>query len=108
MNPFIVLNLPRDCTDEEVRSAYHTLLRKYPPETFPTEFQQIQEAANALKTQRDRWHQHLFFLPKNAASPLETLDDYARLPRPKLPPGLPAFKTLLRACAAAARKTAQP
>lgn len=108
MNPFIVLNLPPDCTDEQVRGAYHELLRKYPPESSPAEFQMIQEAATALKTARDRWRCHLFQLPSDSESPLEVLGRFSRLPGRSRPPGFPAFKSLLRACASAARQSTNP
>jgi curved DNA-binding protein CbpA len=108
MNPFLVLNLPPDCTDEQVRGAYHELLRKYPPELFPAEFQMIQESATALKTARDRWRCHLFQLPSDAESPLGVVKKFSRLPGRAQPPGLPAFKSLLRASASAARQATKP
>ena len=107
MNPFIVLNLPADCTDEQVRSAYHSLLRKYPPETSPAEFQMIQEAATALKSAGARWRCHLFHQPAEAESPLEVLRRFSRLPGRSCPPGFSAFKSLLRASASAARQSQQ-
>jgi curved DNA-binding protein CbpA len=105
MNPFVVLDLPPDCTDEQVRDAYHRLLRQYPPETFPVEFQAIQEAANALKTERDRWRVHLFHHPPELEAPLEVLHRFSKLPGRSRPPGYPAFKSLLRAAASAARQS---
>ena len=105
MNPFVVLNLPADCTDEQVRSAYHSLLRKYPPEAAPAEFQMIQEAASALKTARDRWRCHLFHQPAEPESPMEVLSRFSDLPGRSRPPGFPAFKALLRACASATRQS---
>lgn len=104
MSPFLVLGLTPDCSDEDVRSAYHRLLREYPPEKFPVEFQQIHEAAAALRTERDRWKTHLLHQPEGIRSPLETLETFARLPGRSQPPGFPAFKSLLRACSSAARK----
>ncbi len=106
MNPFIVLDVDPGCSDEEVRTAYHSLIRRYPPESFPDEFQLIQEAAAALKTERMRWHEFLFRRPPTEASPMECLEKFARLPGRQKPPGQPAFQSLLRACAASARKTA--
>jgi curved DNA-binding protein CbpA len=105
MNPFLVLDVTPDCSDEDVRAAYHRLLREFPPEKFPSEFQQIHEAATALRTERDRWHCHLLHQPASVQSPLEALEAFARLPGRARPPGFPAFKSLLRACAGAARKT---
>lgn len=105
MSPFIILDLPRDCSDADVRAAYHKMLRRYPPETCPDEFQQIQEAAGHLETERQRWACHLLYHNPEVQSPLETLQAFAGLPGRSRPPGLAAFKTLTRACAAAARKS---
>lgn len=105
MNPFLVLGVTASCTDEEVRAAYHRLLREFPPEKFPIEFQQIHEAATALRTERKRWHCHLLHQPKETQSPLEALEAFARLPGRSRPSGFAAFKSLLRASASAARKT---
>lgn len=107
MNPFLVLNVTPDCSDEEVRTAYHRLLREYSPEKFPLEFQQIHEAATALQTERDRWRVHLLHQPERPQSPLEALEAFARLPGRSSPPGFAAFKSLLRASASAARKSRQ-
>jgi DnaJ-class molecular chaperone len=103
MNPFVVLNLPRDCSDADVRSRYHELIRKYPPEHFPHEFQCIQEAASALKDARSRRRVHLFHLANHYQLPMATLEEFARLPDRRTPPGFPAFKAFIRACASAAR-----
>ncbi len=107
MNPFIVLDLPRNCTDDQVRSAYHTQLRKFPPEKFPDEFQMIQEASIALKTERDRWRCHLWYRSSAPLSPLAVLEEFSKLPGRAHPAGFPAFKSLLRASATAARKSQQ-
>jgi curved DNA-binding protein CbpA len=101
MNPFLVLGLTLRCTDEEVRAAYHTLLRKHTPEQDAAGFQQIQEAYEMLRTERDRWRWHLLRnLPLE--SPLEALEGLARLPGRARPPGAAAFQSLLGACATAA------
>lgn len=105
MSPFIILDLPRDCSDADVRAAYHRLLRENPPETCPEAFQKIQEAAGQLKDERRRWACHLLHHHPNGHSPLEALQDFARLPGRSTPPGFSAFKTLTRACASAARKS---
>jgi len=104
MNPFVILDVPLDVTDEGVRAAYQALLRRYPPEHRPAQFQQIQEAYQDLRTERDRWRWRLFHLGGGCEGPLEALEQFARLPGRMKPPGAPAFRQLLRGCASAAQR----
>jgi len=102
MNPFLVLDVPVGVSDDEVRAAYQSLLRRFPPEHHPDEFQLIQEAYQSLRTARDRWRWRLLHLENGHDGPLEALERFARLPGRLHPPGAPAFRRLLRSCAAAA------
>lgn len=107
MNPFLVLGLPLRCSDEEVRAAYHTLLRKHTPEQDAAGFQQVQEAYAALRTERDRWRWHLLHdLPPE--SPLGAVEALARMPGRSRPPGAAAFQSLLSDCASAAWRDLSP
>lgn len=102
MNPFLVLDVPVDATDEQVRAAYQILLRRYQPEHRPHEFQTIQEAYQAMRTAADRMRWLLFHLPNARIGPLEALENFARLPGKMKPPGAAAFRSFLRGCATAA------
>jgi hypothetical protein len=104
MSPFLTLDVTPDSTDEEVRAAYTRLLRKYPPEHCPEEFQMIQESATKLRTARDRWL--AWFNPSvdEPKSPLEALQSFQKLPARIRPPGFEAFKSLMRDCCAATQK----
>lgn len=104
MNPFLVLDVPVGVSDDGVRAAYQKMLRRYPPEHRPVQFQQIQEAYQALRTGRDRWRWRLLHLDNSRDGPLEAMENFARLPGRLRPPGAPAFRGLLRACAAAAMR----
>lgn len=101
MNPFLVLDVPVDATDEQVRGAYQTLLRRYPPEHRPREFQIIQEAYQATRTSADRRKWLLFHLPDERIGPLEAVKNFAQLPGKMRPPGAAVFRTFLRGCAIA-------
>ena len=105
MDPFTVLDLPLNCTDEEVRSRYHLLLRKYTPEQCPEQFQQIHQAYQALATAAKR--AEAFINPVSGGHLIDFAQAYAHLPGRAKPPGLDALKSLLRACAAAQRKLSQ-
>lgn len=108
MNPFLVLDLPTTASDQEVRAAYQQLLRRFPPEHRPTEFQLIQEAYQVLRTERDRWAWRLLHLRAVEEDPLEVVEQFARLPGRAKPPGAAAFRTFLRGCANAARREQTP
>lgn len=104
MNPFLVLDVPLDASDADVRAAYQSLLRRFPPERRPEQFQIIQEAYQALRTQRDRWHWRLRHLGSGHDGPLEALENFARLPGRIRPPGAAVFQSFLRSCAGAAKR----
>ncbi len=104
MNPFLVLDLPLGCSDDQVRTAYHERLRQHTPEQDPVGFQTLQEAYASIRTERDRWRWHLLNTDVPAESPLEVLEKLARLPGRARPPGAAAFQSLLTACATAAQR----
>ena len=106
MNPFVVLNVSIHCTDAEVRAAYHALLRRYPPEQRPDEFQMIQEAYQSLRSERDRWTWRVLNLKKEQSGPIEILEKFVHLPGRCKPPGAPAFRDFLKACSAVALRDA--
>lgn len=109
MNPFLVLDLPVDTTDADVRAAYQRLLRKNTPEQRPEQFQKIQEAYGQLRTVRDRWRWRLLHLENQRMGPAEALEEFARLPERLRPPGAKPMQALLKSCAAAAlRDATQP
>jgi DnaJ-class molecular chaperone len=107
MNPFVTLNLPLQCTDEQVRHAYQNLLRRYPPETHPDQFQAIQEAYSALRTEGDRWRWVLLHTDSPGEGMLDTVERFSRLPGRSHPPGAAPFRNLLSSCVAAARRNAE-
>lgn len=53
-DPYPVLGLIKSATPEEIKSAYFSLVRKYSPERFPTEFQAIRKAYVTLKDPEKR------------------------------------------------------
>ena len=104
MNPFLVLDVPLDASDADVRAAYQSLLRRFPPERRPEQFQIIQEAYLSLRTERERWSWRLLHLGGGGDGPLEALENFARLPGRIRPPGATAFRGFLRSCAGAAKR----
>lgn len=49
LDPFQVLGIPIDASEETVRSRYLELVKKYPPEREPEKFRQIQIAYEAAR-----------------------------------------------------------
>ena len=107
MDPYLVLNLPLAAGDAEVRAAYQELLRTYPPEQCPEEFQIIQEAYEKLRSSRDRWTWRLLDLGEPPVGPMKGLENFARLPGRMRPPGARAFRSLLSSCTTAAAAPAK-
>ncbi len=98
MNPYAVLNLPKECTDADVREAYQKYLRQCPPEKFPDEFAAISEAAKLLKdeTARAQWS---LASTGEGLSPEEVLKKFVSFPERRQAPGQDAFRAMLQSCA---------
>src|SRR5688572_28775064 len=59
-NPYTVLGLPADVTDEEVRQRYLELTRQFPPEQHPERFAAVRAAYEKLKDLGARTRYRLF------------------------------------------------
>ena len=59
-NPFHLLGVPEDASDDAIKKAYLQRVREYPPERDPDRFQAIRAAYEAIKTHRDRLRYRLF------------------------------------------------
>ncbi len=59
-NPYLILGIRENVSDEEVSEAYHRGLRQFPPEDHPAEFSVISEAYEAIRNETARTDLHLF------------------------------------------------
>ena len=50
LNPYQILEIPKDAAQEEIKNAYFRLIKKYPPEKDPEKFKTIRAAYESLKT----------------------------------------------------------
>jgi curved DNA-binding protein CbpA len=50
-SPYEILELPLNAPAEQVKKQYKLLIRKFPPEQKPTEFNQIRQAYDMLVTE---------------------------------------------------------
>ncbi|HFE39365.1 MAG TPA: J domain-containing protein [Gammaproteobacteria bacterium] len=95
-DPYHILGVSRNPTDDDVRQAYLAAIRRYPAEQNAARFQAIQHAYETIKTERLRVKLKWFdFQPPTVEDlltqiSLETKADNAKRPEMKL------FQALLR------------
>jgi len=58
--PYEILGISEDCDDEIVKKGYLGMVRQFPPERFPDDFQRIRNAYEQIKTDKDRASLELF------------------------------------------------
>lgn len=66
-DPWKVLGITYDASDDEVRQAYLALVREFPPDREPVEFAKIREAYDLLKDSVGRCKLRMDFLDPNQA-----------------------------------------
>jgi DnaJ-class molecular chaperone len=60
LNPYQILGVTESASDEEIRTAYLTQLRKNPSDSNQQQFQQIQQAYDQIKDSDTRLRYRLF------------------------------------------------
>lgn len=58
--PYETLEVKDSADDTEIKKAYLHMVRRYPPERFPDDFQRIRRAYELIKTEEDRLSYRLF------------------------------------------------
>ena len=58
--PYEILGISEDCNDETVKQGYLLMVKRFPPERFPEDFQRIRAAYEKIKTKKDRATLELF------------------------------------------------
>jgi curved DNA-binding protein CbpA len=58
--PYEILEVNKDADDAGIKKAYLGMVRRYPPERFPDDFQRIYRAYELIKTVEDRLSYRLF------------------------------------------------
>ena len=53
-DPFLILGVDEDASDDEIKQRYLALVRSFPPDREPERFQTYRAAFEALRTERDR------------------------------------------------------
>ena len=73
IDPRAVLAVGENASDDEIRAAYLRKLKEFPPDRCPNEFEQVREAYELLRDQRQRFR-HLLF-SADPFMPLQSLLD---------------------------------
>lgn len=60
ITPYEKLEVAEDADDSQIKKAYLGMVRRYPPERFPDDFQRIYQAYELIKTEDDRLAYRLF------------------------------------------------
>ena len=68
MDPFFVLDLPLDATDEQVEQRYRELAARFPPDRRPGVFDEVSRAYQALRDARSRVATRLFYFDERGSS----------------------------------------
>jgi len=58
--PFEILDISEDSDDSAIKKSYLKMVKQYPPERFPADFQRIRACYEQIKTKKDRLRYSLF------------------------------------------------
>ena len=84
-DPYTVLGLTVDSTDEAIRRRYLQLVRTYTPERAPERFAAVREAYDKLRDPVSRLRYRLFAAGQDDTIEAIIADAKARLPRRRVP-----------------------
>jgi hypothetical protein len=54
MNPYEILGVAENASEQEIRTAYLSKVKEFPPDEWPQEFEGIRDAYEALRDPRKR------------------------------------------------------
>ncbi len=80
-DPYTILGLATDSTDDAIRRRYLALVRTYTPERAPERFVEIREAYEKLRDPISRLRYQLFELSKDDSLDAIIADAKASIPR---------------------------
>ena len=83
-DPYTILGLATDSTDDAIRRRYLALVRTYTPERAPERFVEIREAYEKLRDPISRLRYQLFELSKDDSLDAIIADAKASLPRRRM------------------------
>ncbi|MEE9148320.1 MAG: J domain-containing protein [Candidatus Tectomicrobia bacterium] len=83
-DPYTILGLATDSTDDAIRRRYLALVRTYTPERAPERFVEIREAYEKLRDPISRLRYQLFELSKDDSLDAIITDAKASIPRRRM------------------------
>ncbi|MEE8291487.1 MAG: J domain-containing protein [Candidatus Tectomicrobia bacterium] len=83
-DPYTILGLATDSTDDAIRRRYLALVRTYTPERAPERFVEIREAYEKLRDPISRLRYQLFELSKDDSLDAIIADAKASIPRRRM------------------------
>ncbi len=95
-DPFAVLGVDRQVDRQELRRAYHRLIRRFKPDHCPAEFRRIRDAYEHLSQYLEFREYRVFEAPAAKPEPADEADEPATAPpadgaeRPDEPKSVPA------------------
>ncbi len=92
--PYAILEVVEQATDAEIKQAYLQKVKQFPPDHYQQQFQQIQQAYEAVKDLSSRTKYALFNLPE---ADFDALLDHAFNFEQAVSIGAEQFDKLLRA-----------
>ena len=98
MNPYLVLGVPLEADDQQIRRAYLDAIKLATPESHPLRFKDLTEAYGKIKDETSRYRYELFHTDSPGDSPLEVFVRHARLKTKWEPLPFEAMKEFLRSC----------
>ncbi|MBM3734492.1 MAG: J domain-containing protein [Acidobacteria bacterium] len=54
MSPWEVLGVEQNASEQEIRAAYLRMVKRFPPDSSPTEFEQVRDAYDGLRDSKAR------------------------------------------------------
>jgi curved DNA-binding protein CbpA len=85
MDPFGILGISPDATDDQIRAAYLVKVRECPPDRSPEQFEKVRDAYEQLRDPRARIRHRLFSVDPRA--PLGSVFAESAPPRRFVGPG---------------------
>ena len=98
MNPYMILRVPPQATDAEIRHAYLQAIRDSPPEREPEQFQRIAHAYEQIRDESARLNYRLFDRTPGGSHPGEALASHCVAAPPPKPLDFESMKGFLRSC----------
>jgi curved DNA-binding protein CbpA len=95
-NPYKVLEVQINATDEEIRKAWLEKVKQFPPDRFPEKFKDIREAYERIENRTSRLRHFLFSTDLYIDSPFEALTQEIEDPAKRKPPSSGDFQGILR------------